>query len=225
MLLEHGKENVLGIMDEDDSDNENADDLQDDEDTYDEDDENDEYGDSDTQDVDDEEYDGSTVEFNLNDLSQSFVNDSLHNNSRSVHTIESFCDTPKPTASMFEAIEDTDKVNAFRQFLAGLDESDYLVYLTFTILKCAALSNLCPDALTVSDALFKDCFEYARKTSQLGRVNTFFLTQLGLLLNEDKAFKPVYDKAACRSAVLHSIRQKTFGVDVASMFEIFLERF
>lgn len=227
MLLEYGKQDALGELDEDDSDNKNADDVDENDEEYDDDDddEDDEYGDSDTQDVGDEEYDGSTVEFNLNDLSQSFANDSLTNESQSFTSIESFCDTPKPTAAQFQAIPEPDKVRAFRQYLASLDESDYLIYLAFTILKCAAISNLCPEALVVSDALFKDCFEFARTTSQVSRVKTFFLTQLGLLLNEDKSFKPQYDKVACRTAVRHSIRQKTFSDDVASVFELFLERF
>lgn len=229
MLLEYGKQDALGELDEDDSDNENADDVDENDEEYDDDDdddENGEYGDSDTQDVGDEEYDGSTVEFNLNDLSQSFANDSSNNESHHTFTsVESFCDTPKPTAAIFQAIPDVDKVKAFRQFLASYDESEYLIYLTFTILKCAAISNVCSEALVVSDALFKDCFEFARKTSQVSRVQTFFLTQLGLLLNEDKSFKPVYDKGACRAAVQHSIRQKTFSGDVSSMFELFLERF
>lgn len=225
MLLECGKQNALGDLDEDDSDNENADDVDENDEEYDDDDdEDDEYGDSDTQDVGDEEYEGSTVEFNLNDLSQSFANDSLNLDSQSYSPVESFCETIKPTAAMFAAIPETDKVKAFRQYLASLDESDYLIYLTFTILKCASLSNLSPEALAVSDALFRDCFEFAAKTSQVSRVKTFFLTQLGLLLNEDKTFKPVYDKTACRSALQHSIRQKTFSSDVASMFELFLGR-
>lgn len=226
MLLECGKQNALDELDEDDSDNENADDVDENDEEYDDDDdddENDDYGDSDTQDVGDEEYEGSTIEYN--DLSQSFANDSLNNESQIFSTVEIFCETVKPTAAMFQAIPDADKVKAFRQFLSSLDESDYLIFLTFTILKCAAISNSCSEALVVSDALFKDCFEFARKTSQVSRVKTFFLTQLGLLLNEDKEFKPAYDKVACRAAVQHSIRQQTFSGDVASMFELFLERF
>lgn len=226
MLIEYGKENALGELDEDDSDNENADDVDENDEEYDDDDEEDDYGDSDTQDMgDEEEYEGSTVEFNLNDLSQSFANDTTNNESQSNVSIESFFDNQRPTAAMFQAIPDADKVAAFRQYLAELEESDYLVYLAFTILKCAAISNICPEALDVSDALFKDCFEFAGKTSQVSRVKTFFLTQLGLLLNEDKSFKPVYDKVACRAAVQHSIQRKTFTGDVASMFELFLERF
>lgn len=223
MLLKSGKHDALGELDEDDSDNEDADDVDDNEDEDEYDDENEDYGESDTEGADDEEYNGSTVEFNLNDLSQSFNNDTTHDSYAS--TVETFCDTPNPTATMFQAISDPDKVNAFRQYLASLDESEYLIYLAFTILKCSAISSVCPSALAVSDALFKDCFEFARKTNQMGRVKTFFLTQLGLLLNEDKTFKPVYDKSACRSAIQHSIHQKTFPGEVASMFELFLERF
>lgn len=56
-------------------------------------------------------------------------------------------------------------------------------------------------------------------------MNTFFLTQLGLLKNEDKSFKPAYDQKACRSALQHAINLKVLGSDVENMFSLFLERF
>lgn len=56
-------------------------------------------------------------------------------------------------------------------------------------------------------------------------MKNFFLIQLGLLKNEDKAFLPAYDLAACRSAVKHAIKLNTFSAEVASTFELFLERF
>ena len=60
---------------------------------------------------------------------------------------------------------------------------------------------------------------------QVSQVNTFFLTQLGLLKNEDKTFKPAYDQRSCRSALQHAINLKVFGDDVANMYRLFLERF
>lgn len=62
-------------------------------------------------------------------------------------------------------------------------------------------------------------------SAQVSRVNTFFLTQLGLLKNEDKSFKPAYDLKACRNALQHAINLKVFANEVANMFSLFLERF
>lgn len=59
----------------------------------------------------------------------------------------------------------------------------------------------------------------------MNRVNNFFLTQLGLLKNEDKTFKPAYNQTACRNALQHAIKLKIFSDDVEKMFSLFLERF
>lgn len=56
-------------------------------------------------------------------------------------------------------------------------------------------------------------------------MNTFFLTQLGLLKNEDKSFKPAYNQNACRSALQHAIKSNVFGDDVKNMYSLFLESF
>ena len=97
--------------------------------------------------------------------------------------------------------------------------------MVFAVLKVSAISQQSKDALEVATALYKDCFDFAQSTTQLKRVNNFFLTQLGLLKNEDKAFVPTYDLKACRGAAQHAIKTNTFPADVASTFNLFLEQF
>lgn len=140
--------------------------------------------------------------------------------------VDTFCLTAHPTAALFADITDADKVLAFRQHLAGIrPAADYLLNAAFAVLKCSAISKLCPDALAVSTALYDDCFAHARKTGQLARLKTFFLTQLGLVRMEDRQWRPAYDVSACRSAVRHAIGEGVLGGDVSSAFELFLERF
>lgn len=69
------------------------------------------------------------------------------------------------------------------------------------------------------------CFSPTIPFQQVARVNNFFLTQLGLLKNEDKSFKPAYDQTACRAALQHAIKSKVFSDDVEQMFNLFLQRF
>lgn len=140
--------------------------------------------------------------------------------------VETFCLTAHPNAALFTEITETDKVLAFRQYLAGIQPaSDYLLNAVFAVLKCSAISKLCPAALAVSTALYDDCFAHAHRTGQVARVQTFFLTQLGLVRMEDRQWRPAYDVGACRAAVRHAIVAGVLGGDVASAFELFLERF
>lgn len=52
-----------------------------------------------------------------------------------------------------------------------MPEENYLIYLVFTILKCSAISLQCKDALEVSQALYKDCYDFAVKTNQVRNIN------------------------------------------------------
>lgn len=111
-----------------------------------------------------------TIDAGMNNLSQS-----IHDNS-SVYfdgeesrpvCVETFCCTPNPSVEMFTAIKDNDKVSAFRNYLSTVAEPDYLMYLAFAVLKLSAISKDCDEALDVSQALFKDCFDYAVTTNQV----------------------------------------------------------
>lgn len=171
----------------------------------------------------------TTVESGLNDLSQSIHSTTIYHdseNSTNTSAVEQFCcSTTTPTASLFNEISQTDKVFAFRSFFDTLDESDYLVYVAFAILKCSSIAGDCSAAMDVALALYKDCFDFAVNTSQLMRVKNFFLIQLGLLRTEDKTYRPMHNVAACQVAVRNGIEQKIFPSEVASMFELFLDRF
>lgn len=145
------------------------------------------------------------------------------------HTVETFLQTPNPSLEMFEQIPVTgsavDKAGEFLQFLKSLPDADFLVFLSFAILKTSALSLKSTEALTVAMALYKECVEHAVKTQQVTRIRSFFLIQLGLLKSEDKQFKPLHDVTACRYALESAMRQQEgFPEDLKGMFQCFLER-
>lgn len=167
----------------------------------------------------------TTVDVGLNDLSQSTIYHDTESANTNTTEVEKFCCATTPTASLFDAIGEPDKIFAFRSFFDTLDESDYLVYVAFAILKCSSVASECSAAMDVALALYKDCFDFAINTSQLTRVKNFFLIQLGLLRTEDKSYKPAHNVAACQVAVRNGIERKMFPTEVASMFELFLDRF
>ncbi|XP_031623299.1 ran GTPase-activating protein isoform X2 [Contarinia nasturtii] len=220
--------NALEELDEDDSEGEEEDDENGDGEVS----GDDEESDADTYEADEDEYVNtmdsinqsinwtlnSTVE--LNDSSVVFTGTSEQPN-----TVLTFCNTPHPTSNQFDALVETDKLQAFRDFLQLVPEKDYLVHLVFAIIKLSATSLKNQEALRVATELYKDCYDYAQKTNQVTRVNNFFLMQLGLLKNEDKQFKPAYDQSSCRNALQHAIKSKVFSDDVEQMFNLFLERF
>ncbi|XP_055299065.1 ran GTPase-activating protein isoform X2 [Sitodiplosis mosellana] len=230
MLEETQRLNALEEMDEDDSDGESEDEEDEDASGDDE-----EESDADTcaADDDDDEYLNNTVEsanqsinWTLNSTAE--LNDSsvlFTGTSEQPNTVETFCNTPHPTSNQFDALIETDKLQAFRDYLKRIPEKDYLVHLVFAIVKLSAASLKNQEALRVATELYRDCFEYAQKTNQVARVNNFFLIQLGLLKNEDKTFKPAYDQNACRTALQHAIKSKVFSDDVEQMFNLFLTRF
>lgn len=89
-------------------------------------------------------------------------------------------------------------------------------------MKLSSLANSNSEAQTVAIELYKDCFEYARKTNQTARVYRFLLIQLGLLKCEDKTFKPAYDLTACRSTLQQAIKANVIPNEAADILNCFL---
>lgn len=252
MLREVDKIDALGPLDEDDSDNEyegNEDDEDDyedvdeeDEEEDDEDDEDDrEYGESETEEADDDDCDISahaqSHQFSANSTlpiesanattgGVSGFDNGLDSTVVEGDTaVETFCLTPHPTADMFNAIKDADVVAAFREYLSTVKPAEeYLLYTVFAVIKCSAISILCPAALNVATELYRDCFDYAIKAGRVQRVSTFFLTQLGLIRIEDPSFRLEYDVVACRAAVRNAIREGAVPSGVGSVFQLFFDR-
>lgn len=48
-----------------------------------------------------------------------------------------------------------------------IPEKDYLVHLVFAIIKLSAASLKHPDMLATTTELYKDCYDYAKKTNQV----------------------------------------------------------
>lgn len=238
---------ALGSFSEDEGDDDEEEE-EGDEDASDEDDETDvshengedvseNYGASDDENYTGEEEDADGVNY-VTALSQSHTsnaNDNSFHSNKSVsfigeetrpNTVETFFNTPNPTAKMLADIPATEKLEAFRNFLSTFKENDYLTALVFTTLKCAALANESKEALDIAVALYKDAFDYAVSTRQVSRVKNFFLIQLGLLKCESKEFKPAYNLQSCRYALKETIsKHNTIADDFKSTFNLFLERF
>ncbi|CAO1332234.1 unnamed protein product [Diamesa serratosioi] len=137
-------------------------------------------------------------------------------------SVAAFCQHQKPTFEMFAQIQEDDKVAAFREYLLGASEDDYLIYLVFTILKCSSVSENSKDALTLSQELFKDAFEYAKNNNRMKSLRNFFLIQLGLLKSEEKQFNPTFNVKACRAALSNAIKHNALPDDEKNIFEVFL---
>lgn len=105
-----------------------------------------------------------------------------------------------------------------------ISDENYLVYLVFTILKCAELSEKSKEALEVTTELFKDAYDHAQKKDRLQSVRNFFAIQLGLLKCEDKRFKPRYNVQGCRHALKSVLTQNIVPTDEKNIFEFLLEQ-
>lgn len=157
--------------------------------------------------------------------------------------VEAFCNAQYPSEAMFHAISDTDKIKALREYLKvssvyfpfwfliliifpfqTISDENYLVYLVFTILKCAELSEKSQEALEVTTELFKDAYDHAQKKDRLQSVRNFFAIQLGLLKCEDKKFKPRYNVQGCRHALKSVLTQDIVPTDEKNIFEFLLEQ-
>lgn len=112
------------------------------------------------------------------------------------NTVESFCNTPHPTAKQFDGLQESNKLQGFRDYLKvcifgrsieiipvcnvnnkmfmpnvrkfqKIPEKDYLVHLVFAIIKLSAASLEHPEILATTTELYKDCYKYAQKTNQV----------------------------------------------------------
>ncbi|XP_055614078.1 ran GTPase-activating protein [Uranotaenia lowii] len=139
------------------------------------------------------------------------------------NTVESYCQTDFPSETMFDALGETDKTAAFREYLKTLSGEDYLVYLAFTILKLSEISDKNAEALVVTEALFADVYEYAKNNNRLKSLRNFLLIQLGLLKSEEKSFKPGYNIQGCRHALKNAMSKNIIPEEEQSFFKVFLE--
>lgn len=241
ILSDHQKEDILDELDEDDSDADDEDDAYDEEDGEEEEDQDDEYEDEEEDDAYVTTYDADRTNANqtLNTTANgtSFSNSNVTptsladgdlpflNNLPRINTIETFLNSSNPTEAMFNKLEDADKVTAFQAYLKTIDDKRYLPHLVFAILKLSAIASTNAEAAKVATALYAECYAHATRTNQVMRVNNFFLTQLGLLKDEDKTFKPAYELKACRSVIKTAIEQQSLPTEAASMFKLFLDQF
>ncbi|XP_037052320.1 ran GTPase-activating protein [Bradysia coprophila] len=247
-MMQYERSDALGALDEDDSDAEDEVEEEEDDEYADEETEDGEDYDGEYVASDDENYQSGINYSNVSEGNDTFHssrnvsllshptdspalnNFSLNNLNDSVafvaeegrpNTVETFCNTTVPTLAMFNALEENDKVLAFKTFLHSIPKEDYLVYMVFSILKCSTISKESNDALEVAQVLYKECFEYAEKTNQLKRVTNFFLYQLGLLKHEDKSFHLIFNVDACRSALQYAIKQNSLPSEISNTFQVF----
>lgn len=175
--------------------------------------------------VEEIEYVGSSVPLNRSlglDQSRDISNVSI-DESECENTVEAFCNSKYPAEMLFYAIDEQDKIGAIRNYLQTVPEENYLIYLVFTILKCAELSLKTDEALTIAKELFKDVIEFARKNNQLQSVRNFFLIQLGLLKSENKSFKPQYNIEGCRYALKCVLDANIIPEEEKNIYNFFLE--
>lgn len=255
-LISYDRIDALGTLSEDDSDDDDDEDESGDDSGEEGEEEEDEHDDEEDYETEGEEDENIETGLNLSTTLEDTINNSaifaLNDSSICItgeetlpNTIETFCTVPNPSLSLFDALEENDKITAFRDYLKvrkkvsylknqnllnyfsfqTIPEEEYLTFLVFTVLKCSALSQKSKEANRVADALFLDAFQFAKNNKQMTKVRNFFLIQLGLLKSEDKEFQPIYDINACRFAIQSAMKQETFPEEAASTFSVFLERF
>ncbi|XP_053695339.1 ran GTPase-activating protein [Sabethes cyaneus] len=237
-LDEYGRLDALGQLVDDDSDGEEEEnDDDDDDDTVEEEEEDvveeeetegeeNEAGESDQAEAD-ESYSSQDASFEpeIKDLlCQKQNNTSTIDLDQSIpNTVEHYCRTNFPSETMFHALQEPNKVEAFRQYLSSIPSEDYLIHLAFTILKLSEISEKSSEALEVSEALLTDAYDYARNNNRLKSLRNFLLIQLGLLKCEDSKFKPSYNVQGCRYALKNAIAKNIVPEDEQNYFKVFLE--
>ncbi|XP_058453252.1 ran GTPase-activating protein [Malaya genurostris] len=228
-LEEYGRLQALGSLDEDDSegeedDEEDADEEQEEEEDVEESDEEAE-GESDQAELD-ESYSNqeATTELEIKQLLRGSNNASVIDLDESLpNTVESYCRTNYPSEGMFNALEESNKIKAFREYLKSVASDDYLDHLVFTILKLAEISESSGEALEVSEALIADAYDYAKNNNRLKSLRNFLLIQLGLLKCEDRSFKPEYNVQGCRHALKNAIKKNIVPEEEQVFFNVFME--
>ncbi|XP_001658696.2 ran GTPase-activating protein [Aedes aegypti] len=237
-LTQYDRLEALGPLDDDDSegeeeDDEDEEDEEDIEEEEEEEDDNEECEESDESDAgesDQAEQDGFqqspnvTAEPAIRNLLSENNNASTIDLDQSLpNTVEAYCQTHYPSETMFHSLEESNKAEAFKEYLKSLPEEDYLVYVAFTILKLSEISEKSKEALEVSEALFADAYEYAKANNRLKSLRDFMLIQLGLLKSEDRSFKPGYNTQGCRYALKNAINKNIVPEEEQGFFKVFLE--
>lgn len=226
-LSGYGRLEALDTLDADDSEGED----EDDEDEGEEEEEEEETDGSDgeeTEGGESEQADESTGSIQQpeirNILADQSANASVIDLDQSLpNTVEAYCSTNYPSETMFHALEDADKTEAFREYLRALSGEDYFVYLAFTILKLSEISEKNSEALKVTEALFSDAYAFAKENNRLKSLRNFLLIQLGLLKCEDHSFKPGYNVQGCRHALKNAITKNIVPEEEQNFFKVFLE--
>lgn len=226
-LAEYGRLDALDTLDEDDSEGEEEDDEEEEEDESEEGEEEEEEASEEENEEADESLPADTsgvVEPNIRNLLADQTNDTTIDLDQTLpNTVEVYCQTNYPSETMFHALEEKNKTEAFREYLKALPDDDYLVYLAFTILKLSEISEKSPEALQVSEALFSDAYNYAKNNNRLKSLRNFLLIQLGLLKCEDSSFKPGYNVQGCRHALKNAIQKNIVPDEEQNFFKVFLE--
>ncbi|XP_062548834.1 ran GTPase-activating protein-like [Armigeres subalbatus] len=237
ILVQYDRIDAFGTLDEDDSECEEEED-EDDEDIDEEEDEEDQNEECEETEGDESEV-GESDQTEPEEFQQSpketdepvIRNLLVENNNASTidldqslpNTVEAYCQTHYPSETMFNSLEETNKAEAFKEYLKSLPDEDYLVYLAFTILKLSEISEKSKEALEVSESLFADAYEYAKSNNRLKSLRDFLLIQLGLLKCEDRTFKPAYNTQGCRHALKNAIKKNIVPEEEQSFFNVFLE--
>ncbi|XP_055637482.1 ran GTPase-activating protein [Toxorhynchites rutilus septentrionalis] len=235
-LREYGRLEALGPLDEDDSEGEEEDEDYEEVEEEEEEEENqgEESDEAETDDVGESEQTGEGEElFEIsavtpepairNILEEKKTTEIVDLDDSLPYTVEAYCRTHYPSETMFNALEEENKVEAFREYLKSLPSEDYLVYLAFTILKISEISEKSNEALSLSEALLVDAFDYAKNNNRLKSLRNFLLIQLGLLKCEDSSFKPGYNVQGCRHALKNAIKKNIVPEEEQSFFKVFLE--
>ncbi|XP_058824611.1 ran GTPase-activating protein [Topomyia yanbarensis] len=224
-LEECGRLEALGPFDEDDSEGEEDDDEDDEEEEDEETDDEDAGGESDQAEADESYSDQHvTTEPEISHLLTDNHNTSSIDLDESLpNTVESYCRINYPSEGMFNALEEPNKIEAFREYLKSVPSDDYLTHLAFTILKLSEISEHNSEALEVSEALIADAYDYAKNNNRLKSLRNFLLIQLGLLKCEDHSFKPGYNMQGCRHALRNAIKKNIVPEEEQNFFNVFME--
>ncbi|XP_056634037.1 ran GTPase-activating protein 1 [Diorhabda sublineata] len=207
-LGEIGKLNVLGSLDEDESEDSNEEDDEEETDKSEHDSENDETVDEETK---DESHDQDVIE--------------VPSPTKLHLSIKEFIETP--SASNFLAMG-PNRTEAILEEAKKYEDNSIEEYVRIMMKVSALSNNTRPEVAKIStecaEKLYKNLFIWAQKTDKLSIVNNSILVNLGIIKSEDKSYKLTWNQDGCLNMLKSIVNQNYIPASTKDTLRVFMKR-
>ncbi|XP_072393302.1 ran GTPase-activating protein 1-like [Diabrotica undecimpunctata] len=206
-LKEIGKFNVLGSLEDNESEDESED-----EDVDEEDEEEEECSEE-----------GETENDEKSDINEDVI--AVPSPLKQNFTIREFIETP--SASNFLSLGsnriDTIVTEAKKNEDISIDE--YIrIMMKVSALSDNTKSEVADSSTECSERLYKELFSWAEKSDKLSIVNNSILVSLGLIKSEDKHFKPTWNIEGCLKVLKHISNKNFMPESTKNTLSVFMKR-